>query len=165
MEVLGFYKENDLFGEFSNFYRCNFQVDGIWYVHSEQYIMHQKALLFGDQETAGRIMNERSPMVCKHLGRQVKNFDTNTWYMNLEAIAFKGLYAKFSQNVRLKDRLLSTGDMIIAECSPHDAIWGVGMSVTDINVYYPERWRGKNLLGRYLMMVREALKEESKSEC
>lgn len=34
---------------FSQWFPANFTVDGVHYTSAEQYMMHQKALLFGDQ--------------------------------------------------------------------------------------------------------------------
>ena len=63
--------------------------------------------------------------------------------------------AKFSQNPELKEQLQETGNAILAECAVRDCIWGIGLSMHD-----PERldlncWKGQNLLGYTLMMVRD----------
>ena len=69
----------------------------------------------------------------------------------------KGLQAKFSQNEELKEKLLGTKDAILAECAVRDCIWGIGLSMTDCNRFEKDKWRGQNLLGYSLMMVREDL--------
>ena len=35
------------------------------------------------------------------------------------------LKAKFSQNAELKEKLVDTGDAILAECAVRDQIWGI----------------------------------------
>ena len=65
--------------------------------------------------------------------------------------------AKFSQNEKLKDLLLSTGDSILAECAVKDRTWGIGLSMNDSNRLKPELWKGQNLLGFALMMVRNKI--------
>ena len=50
--------------------------------------------------------------------------------------------------------------MILAECAVKDRIWGIGLSMKDENRYDKSKWRGENLLGYTLMMVRERLNLE-----
>lgn len=54
--------------------------------------------------------------------------------------------------------LMATGEKIIAEASPRDAVWGIGMAEDHPNVTDQSVW-GQNLLGKALMKVRAALKE------
>lgn len=64
---------------FSQWFKADFTVNGVQYTSAEQYMMHQKALLFGDQLIADKIMKTRSASVQKKLGRQVSGFDQTTW--------------------------------------------------------------------------------------
>ncbi len=57
----------------SNFNKAPFTIDNVRYVSNEQYACNQKALLFNDEVTARKIMNETSPYRIQKLGRQVKN--------------------------------------------------------------------------------------------
>ena len=65
---------------------------------------------------------------------------------------------RFQQNVTLKQRLLETGDSIIAECAVRDTIWGIGLSMKDTKRFDINEWQGTNLLGFALMAVRKELK-------
>lgn len=64
---------------FSQWHPTRFTVNGTNYSSAEQYMMHQKALLFGDQAIADKIMKANSPSVQKKLGRQVAGFDQAVW--------------------------------------------------------------------------------------
>lgn len=68
---------------------------------------------------------------------------------------------KFTQNKDLKEFLLSTGNRIIVEASPYDAVWGIKMSEKDEFVNNPLKWKGENLLGFILMEVRDKIREHS----
>ena len=70
-------------------------------------------------------------------------------------IVYNGNYLKFTQNKKLKDYLKSTGNSILVEASPYDAVWGVKMSMDNDDILYPEKWNGQNLLGFALMQVRD----------
>ena len=63
-------------------------------------------------------------------------------------------YAKFTQNPDLMAKLKATGDAIMAEASPQDKIWGIGMTADDPEARCPEHWNGQNLLGNILMEIR-----------
>ncbi len=68
--------------------------------------------------------------------------------------------AKFGQNPKLRKYLLSTGDRILAEATPVDRLWGIGLTATTPGVTDPEQWKGENLLGFALMSVRDLLRAE-----
>jgi len=57
----------------------------------------------------------------------------------------------------LKSKLKATGDAVLAECAVRDCIWGIGLSMTDSKRLEMEKWRGQNLLGFSLMMVRDEI--------
>jgi ribA/ribD-fused uncharacterized protein len=132
-------------------------IDGIEYNCCEQYMMHQKALTFGDTKTAELIMEAEHPKDQKALGRQVKNFDKAKWDTVSIGIVYKGNYAKFSQNDELGDELLATGNKILVEASPYDTIWGIGMGEKEPGINDPANWKGLNLLGWSIMLVRKEL--------
>lgn len=140
----------------SNFYPCEFEFNDKMFNFSEQCFMYQKALLFNDFEIAEQILNETDVRKIKALGRKVKDFDNELWDKHKEDFMFNACYAKFSQNDKLKDFLLSTGNREIVEASPVDSIWGIGFS-SDKAMENVDKW-GQNLLGKTLMKVRAVLK-------
>lgn len=124
----------------------------------EQRMMHKKALVFKDYETANKIMNCTEPSDHKKLGREVKNFNENKWNTIADKIVENANYAKFSQNENLKKLLLATDDKYIVETSPYDKIWGNGLNITDTLNTPIDKWPGTNRLGLALMRVRDRLK-------
>lgn len=143
---------------FSQWFDCRFTVDSVEYSTSEQYMMAQKALIFGDNMIYSEIMNASHPNEFKSLGRKISGFDEKIWNANKTDIVIKGNTAKFSQNPKLKDFLLGTNDRILVEASPYDKIWGIGMSAKDSGIMNPNCWQGENLLGFCLMEVRDIIK-------
>jgi len=144
---------------FSQWYDVYFEVDGVQYHTTEQYMMASKARLFGDEETLREIMNAYSPAEYKKLGRKVKGFDASLWDEKKLDIVVEGNKAKFGQNPDLKEFLLSTGDAILVEASPYDKIWGIGLDREAALNGSVEDWRGENLLGCALMEVRDGLND------
>jgi ribA/ribD-fused uncharacterized protein len=144
-------------GIYSQWHKANMTIDGITYNSCEQYMMHQKALTFGDTEIAKLIMEESNPREQKKYGRMIKNFDKSVWDKVCLSIVIKGNYFKFKQNPDLKAALMLTGKRIMVEASPLDNIWGIGMAEDDPNVEYPMCWKGLNLLGQAITIVKQEL--------
>ncbi len=156
-KVIGFHNPDEEYGFLSNWYLSDFMVDGILFSSMEQYMMYKKAVLFSDIETAKEILSIKEVGKIKALGRQVKNYDDVIWNGRRQVIIYQGLLEKFHQNQELKERLLKTGDAILAECAVQDKIWGIGLSMKDEQRFTISKWRGQNLLGFALMEVREKL--------
>ena len=57
--------------------------------------------------------------------------------------------------------LVYTGQRRLTEASPHDKLWGIGLSACDYRASSPGTWRGSNLLGQALEHVRETLCSET----
>ena len=146
--------------EFSNWYPSEFVIEGIRYNCVEQYMMAKKAILFGDLDMYQKIMHSDDPGECKELGKQVSNFDSKTWDNCKYEIVFNGNCAKYHQNKELLTRLVATGDAILAEASPYDKVWGIGMDDSDPNAQIPEQWAGQNLLGKILVEIRQKHKAD-----
>ena len=159
-EIVCFHNPEEENGYLSNWWLSDFEVDGIKFTSAEQYMMFGKAKLFGDLETQDKILGVTDVAKIKALGREVKGFDDAVWRANREQIVYMGLKAKFSDDAELKEKLLSTGDAILAECAVHDRVWGIGLSMKDSNRFNVEKWRGLSLLGKLLMRVREELSTE-----
>ena len=156
-EMVLFWKRDEKYGCFSQWYEAPFTVEGIEYRTCEQYMMAKKALLFCDFETYARIMSTRDPARVKALGREVRGFDSAVWKSCREEVIYNANLAKFSQNPKLKATLLKTAGSRIVEASPLDKVYGIGLSENDPAAWDPAGWRGQNLLGKALEKVRDAL--------
>ena len=143
---------------FSQWYDCYFEVDGIQYHTTEQYMMASKARLFGDEEVLNEIMAASHPHDYKKLGRKIRGFEQEPWDAKKYDIVVEGNKAKFGQNPDIGDFLLSTGDAILVEASPYDKIWGIGLDRETALKGTVEQWQGENLLGCALMDVRDWLR-------
>ena len=149
-------------GPLSQWAHSPFQIE-LHYSTAEQYMMAMKAIHFGDVVAYNRINNSSSPREQKAIGRTVKNFNVEEWNKVSRSHVFRGNVAKFQQNPRLRDYILSTGERELVEASPTDVIWGIGLAEHDPLIYDRTNWRGTNWLGEVLMQVRTFLRKGSQT--
>lgn len=152
--IICFHKPEEKNGFLSNWYKSSFtDENNVTFSSAEQYMMYRKAMLFGDEDIARKVMSLSSPAEIKALGRLVRGFDEKIWDENKYSIVKHGAELKFSQNAELMERLMSFGECVFAECSVSDRVWGIGLSMTSPQRFSVSRWRGENLLGRALTEV------------
>ena len=157
MNIICFHNPDEENGYLSNWYPSKFSVEGVVFSSMEQYMMYQKAICFEDKNIATQILLTNDVSQIKTLGRMVSGYDDNYWNGIRQIVVYKGLLAKFAQNDNLKELLKGTEEAILAECAVKDKIWGIGLSMKDADRLNRTKWKGQNLLGYTLMMVREQL--------
>ena len=149
-----YYGQNNVL---SNMYRCSFyNSKGRHFTSVEQYYQYQKAKFFRDYSVAKKILQTNNPYCIKNLGRKVYPFNRILWHRKCVQVMYRATYYKFSSNSKLARTLLSTRKLI-AEASPHDVYFGIGLSIDDPDARNPKMWRGKNVMGQVLMDVRNRI--------
>lgn len=157
MQIVCFHNPDEENGYLSNWYLSEFVIDDISFSSMEQFMMYKKSACFGDNNIAAQILETEDVSQIKALGRLVSGYDDNYWSGIRQLVVYQGLLEKFKQNADLKEKLLRTGSSILAECAVKDRIWGIGLSMKDPDRLKREKWKGQNLLGYTLMMVRDSL--------
>lgn len=156
--MIGFFHENEEYGCFSNWYPAEFQYAGKTFTNSEQFMMFHKVSMFHRHDLAEQIMNTVDPAKCKKIaGQRFPEYNDYIWNRTCRTIVKRGVYAKFQQNQDILQILLSTGNALLAECSPYDRKWGIGIDISDPARFDILKWQGDNYLGVILMQVREEL--------
>jgi ribA/ribD-fused uncharacterized protein len=144
-------------GPFSQWFKSAFTLEGQRYVTAEQYMMAEKARLFGDIEVRDAILATPNAREQKALGRQVRHFDADRWNAAARDIVYRGNRAKFLANPKLLEQLLATKGTTIVEASPDDSIWGIGLAEDDPGASDRTKWQGTNWLGEVLTRLRDDL--------
>lgn len=139
-----FYKTNEKYGFFSNFAHYGFELDEKWWMTSEHYFQAQK---FYGTEYVEIIRLLDNPMKAAKMGRNRNLPIREDWEEVKDDVMRKAVYAKFSQNIELKNILLDTDSEYIVENTSNDYYWGCGTNGS-----------GKNMLGIILMEIRDKLK-------
>jgi len=158
--VVLLWKDTQDNGYLSNWSKSPFVLDGVAYNCVEQWIMSSKARACGDESTREQIMRIANPSRQKALGRSLdKKAVDRCWKLKQKwENQLRGVRAKFQQNEELAFRLLQTGQKPIAEASPSDQIYGIGLAPSNALAQDPANWKGLNLLGKALMQVRDELR-------
>jgi predicted NAD-dependent protein-ADP-ribosyltransferase YbiA (DUF1768 family) len=167
-----FYDPKDPFYEFSNFFEAPFVLDGKTWQTTEHYFQAAKFSHFPEYVDLIQACNTPgkcfvlAQQKCKggyaakwminpaigdrrllnDIVREYKEKGVHIrpdWDDVRIEVMKKCLLAKFTQNAKLRDLLLSTGDATIIENSPRDSFWGIG-----------KNGDGSNWLGLLLMEVR-----------
>ena len=128
---------------------------------AEKAIMLTRAAMMQDKQNFEKIVKSKNSMRCRRLGMKVKSpsgeFDEDLWMKHIEDVAFEVTKQKFISCEALMLELFDTGDAILAEATPDDALWGVGLQLMDPRVQDAALWHGRNILGAALMKVRDYL--------
>lgn len=156
----------------SNWYPAEFDAEmmikcekkTLHFFNSEQYFMYVKAVVFGDYETADKILKTKDPKKAKALGREVKGYDDKVWNEMRYKVMVDANKAKYSQNEKLKQLITSEefkGKGFV-EASPIDSIWGIKLGEDNPDADDETKWKGQNLLGKALDEVRNWLLSDKK---
>jgi hypothetical protein len=124
----------------------------------EHHFMHGKALLFGDQAVADKILRATSAGQARELGRRVKGFDQGVWSAQGSRLMDEANRAKFSALPELRTYLVETWPAVLVQTGALDLVWSSGLDLGDPFLDRPDRWPGLNRVGFSLMKVREALR-------
>ena len=126
----------------SNFYNAQVEYEGLLYKNNEAAFQSAKVV---DMERRKQFC-KLDPSTAKRKGRNVTL--RHDWEQIKDKVMEDCVRDKFTRNEELRQRLLDTGDEELVEGNVWgDQYWGVC------------RGRGKNMLGKILMRVREELKE------
>lgn len=143
-------------GVFSQWHKAWMTIDGQVFNCCEQYMMWCKAVVFGDNETAAKILQTNNPREQKQLGRSVKGFNADIWNLVSRDFVFRANMAKFSQNRDLRNTLIGTAGTLLIEASHLDKIWGIGYDEENAVQVNRDFW-GSNWLGLVLTEVRDIM--------
>ena len=139
-----FYHPDRPYGFFSNFSTHPIHLKGKQWPTNEHYFQAQK---FEGTEHEEHVRLADSPGMAAQMGRDRSRPLRQDWEAVKDDVMRTAVRAKFTQHPELREQLLATGDAFLIEHTRNDSYWGDGGD-----------GRGRNMLGRILMEVREELR-------
>ena len=137
-------------------------IDGRKFTCIEYYYTHALATFFHDESTAKKALATDDPYELVGLHKKVANYDLRKWLPEAEKVLYMANLAKYSQNSSARTALLETQDNLIGEAS-YSRKWGIGIPIQDKNAMNHHSWTGKNIMGKILMKIRDALASDNDS--
>lgn len=146
MDIIQFYRVNEIYGEFSNFASFPIEIGGKTWPTSEHYFQAEK---FTDSDDKEFIRLDPNPMKAAHVGRNNEDYErVSDWHSIKDQVMLKALNAKFTQHPKLLTLLLDTASAELIEHTTNDCYWADGGDGS-----------GENKLGKLLMHIREEASE------
>ncbi|KAF9107033.1 hypothetical protein BGX29_007539 [Mortierella sp. GBA35] len=140
---INFYRQENAYGEFSNFYYAPIEMDGQEWPTTEHYFQAQKFAHLDDKKYVEQVRLARTPSDAAKLGRN-RSFPLRPdWEEVKDDVMRDCVLQKFLQHPNLTKVLLGTGDRYLNEHTRNDRYWADGGDGT-----------GKNMLGIVLMETR-----------
>ena len=140
-----FYKANGTYGFLSNLYKKTIIFEGREFPTSEHAYQFGK---FKDEIVREWAMESPKPHLLAILSHGLLSWDiVKDWNKIKVERMYNVLKVKFT-DIELKQKLLATKNSILIENSKTDALWGIG-----------RLGKGKNLLGKLLMRIRDEIRK------
>jgi N-glycosidase YbiA len=144
MAIYFYSAREEPYGCFSNFSPHGVELDGAWWPTAEHYFQAQK---FAGTPHAEAVRRARTPKEAANLGRDRSRPLRADWEEVRDDVMRRVVLRKFGTHAGVRALLLATGEEEIVENAPGDRYWGCGADGA-----------GRNMLGKILMEVREALR-------
>jgi ribA/ribD-fused uncharacterized protein len=145
-EEIYFYKSTGQYGFLSNLYKSELEFEGETFPTSEHAYQRGK---FNNQKHWDWVSQAPEPRFVCIVAHNLFPYDVVPRWSQLKLSRMRAVVrAKFMQNEDLREKLLATYPATLIENSKTDTFWGIG-----------KNGKGKNMLGKLLMEVREELRE------
>jgi ribA/ribD-fused uncharacterized protein len=151
-KVIEFYEKGKPYYEFTNFYEGSpITINGQKWKTSEHYFQAQK-FVGPSFKLQQQVRDQATPRAAFEFARNNDAQKRADWETVKDDIMGIALLEKFTQNAKLKQLLIDTGDAQLVEASPVDSYWGYAKD--------KKGNPGKNMLGQLLMQLRAELKKK-----
>lgn len=145
--IISFYSRSPKYAWLSNSAHFKFVLDGKEWDSVEHYY---QAMKFVDEEWQDAVRCASSALHARKIAKSWGARVRRDWRTEKMKVMGKALYAKFTQNDELRERLLDTDDSLLAHIVSSDLYWGVNHD-----------GEGANLLGEMIESVRQSLHQIS----
>ena len=142
-------------GPFSNFHRCDVNLGPLTFPTSEHAYQFRACEEHLRADLAEQVLKAKYPRIAS----QIKDQDpTSNWNLIKYDVMREVLMAKINTNPDIKSYLYESGDKQLVEASANDLYWGSGLPFNITVTTTPDKYPGKNMLGKLLCDIRSELR-------
>jgi ribA/ribD-fused uncharacterized protein len=150
-------------GPLSEKSEARFHYNGYDFQSAYQFRLHQTALYLGLTDLSKRILQTKSTKELDEASKSLDFMDIKVREIRL-SIAFLANLNKFQQNPKLMQELLSTQSLTLVFVNDgetnYEKEWGINLPIS-LDIHNPLNWRGENLLGFVLTLVRNKVRTDN----
>lgn len=123
------------------------------FLSTEQGFQYHKSIICEREDIGLQLKYLSNPATIKQKGDKIPTCDN--WERTKESVMKSIQLQKFSQNPKLKAKLLGTSGSSLLECT-NSRFWGTGRFLDDEGWKGPGKFPGKNVLGKILEEIRDS---------
>ncbi|KAG0376026.1 hypothetical protein BGX24_008370 [Mortierella sp. AD032] len=142
-DSINFYRQENPYGEFSNFFYAPINIAGLEWPTTEHYFQAQKFAHLDDKQYVELVRLAKTPSDAAKLGRNRAFPLRPDWEEVKDDVMRECVLQKFLQHSDLAKVLRGTGERYLNEHTRNDSYWADGGN-----------GKGKNMLGQVLMETR-----------
>lgn len=133
------------------------EIAGTQYRSAKHALFGELAKTFNDTAMFDRIRKSKDPLKLTYTYTDSPGIVEDSWNNKRAELVQKILREKFRQHPELAERLVTTGDAVLAVDIMDDTLFGIGLDMDDPRAQKPRKWTGQNLIGKVLEKIRAEL--------
>ena len=148
-------------GSFSNFQRCKVNMGPLSFPTSEHAYQFRACEEHLRADLAELVLKASTPREAKSIASEIKSDDpSSNWNLMKYEVMREVLQAKIESSPKFKQELLDSNDQLLVEASATDTFWGSGLTYNLSLTTLPDKFPGKNMLGKLLMQLRAEVRAQ-----
>ena len=147
----------------SNHFQCDIETEpGVIFKSTEHAYLYEKAVNCGYPTLADKIKSAKHAGIAKALSKTISYDDSKQWESDNVAYMENLIRLKAKQCDEFQQVLVHS-EGIIAEAT-QDTFWGSGMTPEITECTDPGFWKGRNILGKIMMSLRDEILKDNPPE-
>jgi ribA/ribD-fused uncharacterized protein len=130
------------------------EIAGTQYRSAKHALFGELAKALNDTAMFDRIRKTKDPLTLTYTYTDSPGVVEERWNSKRAELIQKILREKFRQHPELAERLVMTGEAVLAADVMGDTLFGIGLSIDDPKAQKPRKWTGQNLIGKVLEQIR-----------
>jgi ribA/ribD-fused uncharacterized protein len=140
-------------------------VNGTAYRSANHALLGELAKSLNDTAMFDRIRTSAEPEKIAYAFGDSAGVTEEQWDIQRAKIVQKVLREKFGQHPELAERLVMTGQAVLAADTTGDMLFGIGLDMENPKALKPRKWVGQNLIGKTLETIRsEVVRSRERAE-